>query len=812
MSVQLSVTAQSLLKETGIQPQIILDIEGIDLIFGARPIAKLLFWDEDDPEAIWDNDLNWDGKIKDIRSREYISLGETTNNISQQIAPDKGSTSSISTVNVSLVDKNGEVSKALAFDKIGDVLGRKAIFSIGFSDGAYPEDATPIFRGVIVDFYTDAGTVMISMASPESLKKQVYLEKFQTELTAAINSVVTVIPVTSTAGIYQAQDALKTYIKVGDEIMKVTSIDSDTQITVIRGQLNTFAAAHDDEEEVETFYTLTGKPLDLALKVMMSKEGNEFFTSLDLPKSINYVSLTESIQNAIVFDYYSIEEKTGLTVGDSVKLNSGANSGVYTIASFGLIESGGSFIVVNETLTTEIEYTGGFEYRSKYNTLSTGLGMLTSEVDVAQFELIDSQFGANFVEYEIYVKDTIDDAKDFIDEQIYFPQGLYSIPRKARSSVKFITPPFSSDIVPVIRTSNILNASKIKQRRSIHRYHYNTFVYRYNVDSLEDKYLSGKIILSSDSIDRIPIGKKQLKIESDGLRNTPETTVMIENVSARLVERYQYAPAYFDNIEVNYKTGYSIEVGDVVPFGGDGLKVINLQTGKRGSPLALFEVINKSLNVKNGLIQLSLVSTSFEIFARYAVIGLSSIIGVGSSQSRIKIEKTNDTGEFFRESDKWAKYVGQYVTVRSEDYAFEETLILLGVDPSDKSFLVLDGELSVAPGEGYIIEPSEYLDADSSLNDLFKIEFAHFNASVGIVTSIDNKTFEVASPGELVEGSLIYVHSRDFTRDSFGQKVKIDSIVGSTVTLDTELTFVPLVGDFVENSNYLDGGFPYTMI
>jgi hypothetical protein len=811
MSVTLSVNAQSYLSQIGISPQIILDIEGIDLIFGAQPILKTLVWDEDDPSALWDNELYWDGGIEDLRSRDYISLAETTNNITQQIAPDKGSTSSISTVNICLVDKDGEVSKAFSFDEATEMLGRKAIFSIGFAEGLYPEDANPVFRGVIVDFFTEAGKVVISLASPETLKRQLLLEKIQTPLTAIVNTTQTSISVESTEGLIPQGDALTTYVRINDEIMKVNSFTA-TSLSVTRAQLNTVPGSHEIGDTAESFYRLQGRPVDLSLKMMLSNTGNTYFNSLDIPKGIEFVSVTEAITNAIIFDYYSIQEKTGLTVGDYVQLDSALNTGTYTINEFGTLENGDSYIVVNEDLNLEEGYAGTFKYKSKWNVLPFGLNMLTSEVDVAQFESIDAFFGSSFVDFDLYVKDSIDDAKEFIDRQLFFPSGLYSIPRKARSSVKYVAPPFSSDIVPELDLDTVLNANKIRQRRSIHKYLYNTYVWRYELDSIEDKYLAGKVIVSADSVNRMNVGKKQLKIESDGLRDTSETRVMIENVGARLLDRYQFASTYFEDVEVNYKTGYTIEVGDIIPFGGEELQITNLQTGDRGSELQFYEVINKSLNVKNGRIKLSLVSTSFDVGARYAVISLASNIGSGSTATRIRIELTNDTDEWARESDKWLQYIGQTVTVRSEDYSFDQEAILAGVDSSDKNFLLLETPLSSAPLAGYIIEPSYYQDSDKELNDKFKLEFAHLVSRVTITVVNSTSSFEVDDPTKLQVGSYIIVNSDDFTRDSFGSKHKIDSIIGSTVTLDSTLDFLPLVGDVVNASNFADGGFPYLIL
>lgn len=816
MAVQLSVTAQALVEQIGIQPQIILDIEGVDLIFGARPILKVLEWDEDSPDALWDNDLNWDGTIGDPKSRDWISLTDTTTSIGQQIAPDKGSTSSISTVNIAIVDKNAEVSKALSFNEIGDILGRKAIFSIGFANGTYPEDANPIFRGVIVDFYTDAGKVMLSLASPESIKRQLFLEKFQTKLFGPfvdIGGGVIGTAVESTAGFYPPQDALETYFRINDEIVKIVEIVSDTLLYVERAQLNTVEASHEVGDDVESFYLLKGKPLDLALKVMLSKEGNEFFESLDVPRSINFVNVTDVRSGAIIFEYFNIQDKTGLVIGDKVKLNSALNTIEANIIGFDFLDDGGSVILVDNPLVNEPEYSGSFSYRSKYNTLSTGLGMLTSEVDVEQFETTKIQSAGSFVDYEIYIKDSIDNAKDFIDQQLFFPQGLYSIPRKARSSVKSILPPFSSDIVPYLGTENILNATSIKQRRSIHKYHYNTYVFKYNIDSIEDKYLTGKIIVSGDSIDRIPIGKKQLKIESDGLRDNPETTNIIENTGQRLIDRYQFAPTYFDDIEVNYKTGYALEVGDVVPFGGEDLQIIDLATGDRGRKFELFEIYNKSLNIKTGNVKLSLVSTSFAIAARYAVVSLSSKLGTGSTTNRIRLKKAFDTGEYVKESDKWLRYAGQIVAIRSDDFTYYEEVELKGVDPSDSSFLLLEDDLSVAPQQDYIIEPAEYKD-DAEENVRFKLEFGHFSPEILITEVINNKEFRVSLSDAVILplGSSVVINSKDFTRDSFGQTLSIDSVDADLVTLNEEVSFTPQVGDVINNANFLDDGFPYFLI
>ena len=149
--------------------------------------------------------------------------------------------------------------------------------------------------------------------------------------------------------------------------MQVLSF-TDTSIEVIRAQLNTLANTH-EATEFETFYRMQGKPLDLSLKIMLSEEGNEYFESDDIPKSVNFISITEQLANTIIFDYYDIKEKTGLVVGDTFQLDTTLNTNTYTIRGFGQLETGDSFIETFETLVTESEYLGTFKYKSKYNVL-----------------------------------------------------------------------------------------------------------------------------------------------------------------------------------------------------------------------------------------------------------------------------------------------------------------------------------------------------------------------------------------------------------------------------------------------------------
>lgn len=900
MAINITPTNQSLSKQISINPQAILQIEGIQTVFGAQPVLEFTKWDAADVK--WDqNGINWDGLSEKPFSKAVIDLSQgTTNNITQQILPDKGGSSSISTVNVQLVDLNNQIARIFSFDNIDEILGKKADFYIGYKQGSFPEDSIPIFRGVVVDFYTEDGIVMISIAHPETLKRQSIYQQFQTELTselkyqkrtiqdityqqrnttlptlsieyinagifeatynellnrvvvtgmsgkkaseiseiinntqATLNVLVTTVTgnsdtiqtsfsatpllidttvlVIDTEGLLASQDGVTTYVLIEDELMLVNSIDSGVQLTVTRGQEDTIPVTHDDESEVTSVYKLVGNPINTALKLMLSNDDNTYFNSDDIPASVNFVSISESIINSLIFDYYDIQDLTGLVKGDSIRLT-GANAGTYTIKNFGVLDNG-SYITVNETLTDEIEFVGTFEYISQYNVLPEGLGMLPNQVDVAGHELILSQFPSNFVDYTFFLKDTLDDTKQFIDEQVYFPQGLYTINRSARSSVKLITPPFASDIVPTINTENITNITKLRQRRSIHKYLYNIIRYDYNQDVINDKFLKRDIVVSTDSLERIKTGRKQLKIESRGLVRGASTSLALSQISSRMIDRYKFAPTYFENIEVKYADGFALEVGDVLPFGGLDTKTINLETGVRGAQdTQLFEVINKSLNIKTGQIKLSILSTGFSIDGRNAVVSLSSGCGSNSTTNRIELTRLVDTGEYINESDKWIEFAGEKIRVYKNDYTEDEEVELIGVDPSNNNFLLVASPLSFTPTTQHIVGIPEYDNTSSAVNSDYKLRFAHYTAKASITSVASTQVFDVDDASELLVGSKIVVSSTDYTDDSFGVDAIIDSISVNTVTLEEALSFTPSIGDKVERSDFLDSGAYYAII
>lgn len=812
MAVILSARAELLARNITKKPQIILEIEGIDKIFAINPVFKFAQWD--DPDLKWDQPgLRWDSSVKNNDALQYISLSGTSKEIAQQLRPDKG-VAAVSVFNIELVDKYSTVSKFFSFENITEILGRKATVYFGFSDisSIHPIDSIPILRGYIDEFSSGNGSVNISVSHPSNLARQSIFFDYSSEITAPIDSVQTTISVLSTVNLYEDQDALTTYVRIDDEIMKVLSIDSSTQITVERAQLGSFADSHDNEAEILSVWRLQGRPIELALKIMLSNDNNSGTTASQLPRSIRLYSPSEDIEGAIIFEHYDIEDFYGLAVGDQITLT-GINAGTYTIESFLKFDEG-SAILVDSPLIPEGTFTGNMEYKSQFNVLPMGfgLGMTTNEVDVKGHLNVESIFFTSFVDYDFRITEQISDANDWINKELFYPQGLYSLPRKARVSVKMTNPPFSNEVLPSLDSSNIQSPEKLKQSRSTHREYYNNFLYKYHYDVIQDKFLAGDLNINDTSRRRFGVGFKQLLIESNGLRKSNATNSMINIITSRYSDRYKNSLLTVKSIELLYRDGIKIEVGDAIPFGGLDIKLNDLNSGKRGISKKLYEVKNKSVNITDAKIKIDIAETNFGLNDRYAVISCSSDLDVGSTTTKLIIKKTLDTGEYYKEYLKWEKYYGQKITIRNDDYTYFEETTLIGKDPQNVNALLIESALSLAPSENYLIEPSFYDDSDIDANDLFKLDFVHLVAQVEI-TSVTNATvFEVDDASKLFVGSEIYVHSPDYANDSFENLIEIEAIIGNEVTLASALPFTPSVGDFLERSNFLDSGAPYLII
>lgn len=797
MALILTAKTRSLIKQINKNPNVVLEVDGVGTIYGSSQILQLTRWDQDGVK--WDQDgIFWDGSSEKPGTESLISLSSgTSNKITQQIYPDKKGSSSISSVNVQIIDEDKSVAREFSFDNITEILGKKANFYLGFKQGNYPEDYIPVYRGIVTDYYWQGGACNVTISSPEALKRQDIFPKYNSTLSSSINSTQTTITVTSTNGFIESSDSLTSYIRIGDEIMEVTSVDSTTQFTVVRERLGTIGSSATAGDEVVSFYVLEDEnPLDLALKIMLSDPDNEWTESGIVLEHFEYVSATESIENAFIFDSYDIGRITGLVAGDIVQVD---GYGDYTVARTGKTSVGTSFIEVEEGITEISGVNATWRYKSKYNVLNEGLAMKPFEVDVESFEDIKSFFAANFTGMTFYLRDTIENAKEFIDSEIFYVNGMYSIPKNAKSSVRFLSPPLSIEELPTLDQNNILNIEDLRIRRSGHKYLYNRIFFEFNEDVLEESFLSVYSTLDTDSTSRIQLGKKQLKISSKGFKRNSATLLVLERLTDRFLDRYKFAPTYISGVKVPYGIGFNLDVGDVVFFGGDDTQLVNFQTGERDHPLDQYEIVNKSLDIR-GEIELDLVSTGFAINALYGVISPSSEVQAGATTTKLPIAFIMTLDEFTEPSEYWANLVGIKVRVYRPDFSEDETTTFTGLDAQNPNTLVVDA-LSFTPQEGDIVELAKFTNLeDNAITERSKIKYVWTNQQSEITSVVSESEFDIDDTTLFFEGGLIEVHTEDYT--TVLEEATIDTIVGNTITLNAPLSVLPVAGYKIEQINF----------
>ena len=802
MGLQLSVTVEAILNKGNITPSLIVEIEGFDFLFGTVKVVK----QAKVGDFIIGDGTKIGGGVTDESSKDWVSFTGTTNNISQDINIDRAEGNSITSFKVQFIDKNDAATRVFSPSfQVNDILGKESKVYFMPVGGVFPKDANAIFLGIIDNIEFGAGNVSINIAHPNQLNRQDLLPKYTTKLSAAINNSTTTIPVDTVIGILTDQNALTTYVKIDDEIIKLGPISENSFTGCTRAQLNTVANSHDDNADVESFYRLQGNSIELALKMMISGVGDYGSESATRFQQIDALT---NIPNAIFFTEFNIAEKMGITIGDFVS-TTGATNGANNVTNREIVEiqqtDSGSYVVVDGVaLADETDSVAVATFKNKYDVLNFGCAIKPYHIDVEQYKNIDRYFSSAFIEYDFYIKDTIN-AKEFLDKEVYFPSAIYSIPRKGKISINYSAPPLAIDDVKILNADNVKKPSNIRIKRTTNQKFYNAIVFKYEQDSLEDKFLKGLVTQSADSTNRIKVGNKILTIETKGSRNNGATNTAFETISRRLLDRYRYG-AEFMSLDVNFATGYPIDIGDPVIIEGASLRLSDSKTGSRDFSPRVMEVTNKTINLKTGEISLECTDTIYGTDGRYGVIAPSSYVGVSSTTTEIKLKETQLT--ITTERAKWARYIGTKIKIRSADFTYSEFTTIISI--SDTTEKITVSALPAPPLEDYIIEVANY---DEELEkDLRYSKGVHcFFTPQTDVVGYSNPSIEVSALdiGKFFINCIVQIHNEDF---SDSHKTKVSGISGNFIELLAQPTFTP---DNTYKIDYIgfsfDNGKPYLL-
>ena len=791
-------------------PNIILQIDGFSEIFGSSAIQGTPRFD--DEGLFFDLEgLVFDGLIDIDESRDIISLRSSSTTISQQLEQDRGSVTSVTNLKIGLIDTSADITQ-LFTQLRGRVLSKEAKVFYMYEGGSFPDDAIVLLDGVITDLTFKAGIVEVRVSHPFQFLRTTLFREFESELTDETASDATSITVDRQVMFLSTADSnFKTYIKINDEIIRYTQVTNFSTTTIFegltRGDLNTIAAAHEEGDTVEPFYELRGNCIDMALKLLLSGQRTAS-PSIELTDVDNV--RTTTIPNTLFFAGRNVKTLVGVVPGDTLTISARPGTDNFPFVDQAIavsvgVNDFGSFIVTQGfTIVGEPE-----DYdvliRSQFDVWPIGLGLKPTQVDVGQFVRIRDLFAADFPFMSPYIKGEIN-VLNFIGEELMFPNGLYLIPRQGRISVGRTTPPLAEFETQLLNKDSVVNPSAIQINQSLNKNYYNTVVYRYDEDSLEDELLEGVGVLSQESLNEINYPTKQLSITAPGFRRGEAGTVgLIERQINAFLDRYKFAAEEVSNVFVKVGTGFNIDVGDTVIFGDPELNIADTQNGDRFFTPRVMEVTNKSWPLTGGPIKLRLLDTQFSALGRFATIAPSSFVQ-GFSDGLLQLNLSFGQDAFIGEAEKWISFVNQPVRLRRPDFTSTATAIILEVPDNATNNIILtnvDGTIE----QGMILELDNY----DEVPRIGKQVHAFWNPQV-FITSVPSLTvIETGEPELFYEGGVIVVHNEDYSNQS--QEVRIDSIDGNQLTLTQELSYTPAIGDEIDLIGFAeDESFPYRIL
>lgn len=801
MAVSLTTVAQAKVDANQAVNQIIIEIDGLPTVYGAIKITKINRYGDDDL-FYGKSGLNY-GELGELEnSKPYISLDNTTKNITTQMNQSDGGTSSINAFTVELVDFNNEVSNEMApFNFVDDILSREANVYVSFEGLAFPEDAVKVFNGIIDGFETTATSVILSISHPEKLKRRELLTQVNTILPSAIDSFVTTVSLETVNGLTNPENGLTSFVRIEDEIIQYSDISGNDLIGCTRGALDTIANDHDIESDVVSFYRLQGGAINLALQLMLSGNGSEYASVK--ATSINKLG-TFNVQNAVFFPDFDLNALYGVVKGDFCTITGSVNGNNFSdieIIEIKIID-GSSYIIIDQLLVDEEGNNNlNVSFDSQFSTLNFGCEMSPSQVDIEQHILIRDILTAGFPDVDIYIKDGIN-ARDFISKELYYPYGMYQLPRKARASVGYTIAPLSLFQTKTIDSTNILNPENIRPIRSTNENFFNNIQYKFNEHTLDDKFLTGEVVIGEDSFNTIKTGSSPLKIEAKAFRDTAEVRTFIKSQAIRFLDRYQFAAEKI-KVELSYQEGFNLEIGDRVVFDGASVDVFLYSDGSRSPQASVMEVTNKSMDIINGGgIKLELTNTAYGIAGRFVTTAPSTILGVGSSTTNLVLTKSFGN-TLDNEAIKWTDFVGSQALIHNDDWTYQE---LVTIDALGNDTLAISG-LSVTPASGLILDTPSYDDLSLELKALHGCNSPQVAVVTGAINSVDVAPGDV---GKFFIGTSVQVHNDDYT-DS--KQTTVIDITGNTITVKDEFGFTPLLDYKIDLIGFAsDSGKPYLYI
>lgn len=816
---------------------IVAEIDGVDDVFTSVPIGTRIRYGDGTlyGETVGGEPLVYGGLRPYTTpnggvARSLLSLEKSSLSRMQKLEQEQGR-ASISQMGLAFLDKDGYMTRLCTPGQVvPEIMGRTVRVRIGSPEISYPDDYWLIFQGRIQTIDTIENLITLKLADPNLRRIRSICYTATTTLASGINSSVTTIPVVSNGDFYKQilgpdgneDPTVKTYFKIEDEWIEYsrTGIGTNVFTSVTRGARGTTAAAHLIDSDVTAAVQISGNPMEMALKLMLSGWEGPYQTGVGISNIVYTGSpITGYVANSLTLESgVDAVADLGLAPGDYLTITGDpnfANNVTVVIDSFqDLPDQTNAIIVTNTALVNSPATPAVMALRSQYDTWPTNCGarMYPWEVDVAAHQELRQGFLAAD-QMRDFITDGIDKAKDYIEKELYLPSAAYSLTREGRCSVKVTLPPIADQTLQIVDNTVVVRPNEIAIQRSLsNRNFFNQVDFTYDLDD-SGKYTTNLRFLDADSLSEIEV-LSVLPIVSRATKSDLTTTSLIEARMNRTLNRYKRA-AILLKARVNFQVGLIMEPGDIVVVKDVGnLQIPNFDTGERNLGSALMEVKEVSLDIIAGNVSVTFLSgLGFNIQDRFATVAPSSqCSSVGSTTSRVRILPSYGAIYNSNEWKKWKAYIGTKIFVHTYDYSTYEETTLTGLDSGNPNILLVSPALSFTPSASHIVDLARYsLSTDVYDQEIQKIVHCFFDRTVPIVSGISATQFTVGA-GDVdyfIVGRPLEV--RTATWSVISPEVLITNVTGTTITVEN-MGFTPNSTYKAELVSWPDGRGPYRFI
>lgn len=187
MALNLTENLKQAIKNPQLTPVLVAKIDGYESIFGNVSIKKYIRIG--DPDLLIGDDWLIGGFNLVENQNPWISFSQgTTTRISQKLDPSRGQGSSVSQMQLAILDYNFAMTELVSPGFVlSDVIGRRVTIFLGAQESSWPEDYNVVFRGVIQDVESSTDTMFLNLANTEEKKRNAIMPRIQTELTADVD-------------------------------------------------------------------------------------------------------------------------------------------------------------------------------------------------------------------------------------------------------------------------------------------------------------------------------------------------------------------------------------------------------------------------------------------------------------------------------------------------------------------------------------------------------------------------------------------------------------------------------------------------